>query len=112
MDRRAVFVGVFLFTLISTLLVGGVCLYVGQGIYRSVVYAVVTMWVTGIVSQLALQNLYHAVVRPIEDARLDDRVARAKVEVNLDEVEEIDQVLSLEKEMNRAAQKAVRGGKS
>lgn len=110
MDRRVVFLAVFLLTLVSTVLVVGVCLYTRQTELTTVLYGLVTMWLMGILSQILLQHLYQTVVRPIENQRLDDEIAKAKLDVNLEDIEEIDQVIQMEKEVGRQAAKAMKGG--
>lgn len=109
MDRRIVFFGVFLITLISTLLVCGVCLYSGQTALTTALYSLVTMWLMGIASQILLQHLYQSVVRPMENEKLDEELAKAKLDVNLEDIEEIDQVIQMEKEVGRQAAQAMKG---
>ncbi|MCB1135025.1 MAG: hypothetical protein KDK78_02050 [Chlamydiia bacterium] len=109
MDRRIVFFSVMVFTLLSTLLVFAIGLVTGQTLLTAVIYALATMWLMGISSQILLQHLYESVVRPLENERLDEELAKAKLDVNLEDIEEIDQVIQLEKEVGRQAQMAMKG---
>lgn len=95
MDRRIIFFLVFVITLTSTLLVTAVSLFTKQPAFDTVLYALATMWIMGIVTQLLLQNLYQAIVRPMEQARMQERAKEAESEVNLEEIEEIDQVTQM-----------------
>ncbi len=94
MDRRIVFLLVFLLTLFSTVLVGAVSLWTGQTVLRSVLLALATMWVMGILGQILLHNLYQAIVKPMEEEKEELRVDAVTEELNLDEVEEIDEAVN------------------
>jgi hypothetical protein len=63
----------------------------------------------GIASQILLQHLYQSVVRPMENEKLDEELAKAKLDVNLEDIEEIDQVIQMEKEVGRQAAQAMKG---
>lgn len=108
MDRRIVFFAVFVITLISTLLVFAVSIYTQQTLMTTVVYGMVTMWLMGIISQVLLQHLYQSMVRPMEHARMDEEADKAKLEINLEDIEEIDQVAEMEREVGQAAARAVK----
>lgn len=100
MDRRVIFFLVFIITLVSTALVAGVCLLTKQPALDTVLYSVITMWIMGVVSQLLLQNLYQAIVKPMEQLRQEVRQQQTSVPLDLDDVEEIEQA----NEMIRNAQ--------
>lgn len=102
MDRRGLFLFVFVFTAASTLLVGAVSIWTEQNWLDTVLYSLVTMWLTGIVSQLLMQHLYLGIVRPMEEEKLETMLAKAEAEINIDEVEEIDQVQALEEAKRKA----------
>jgi hypothetical protein len=89
MDRRSLFFLVFVFTLVSTILVAGISYFVGNTAFNTVIYALVTMWVVGIISQLLLQNIYQAIIKPLEDERMERRRKGVEQELNLEEVEAI-----------------------
>ena len=95
MDRRIVFFLVFSFTLFSTLLVAFVCFLTNQTIITSTLYTVVTMWVTGIVSQLLLHNLYQSIVAPLDNEKEEE--LEEEHAFNYDDIEEIDQVKEIAK---------------
>lgn len=90
MDRRGLFFLVFVFTLVSTLLVAGISYFVGNTAFNTVIYALVTMWVVGIISQLLLQNIYQAIVKPLEEEWIEKKRKNAERELNLEEVEAIE----------------------
>lgn len=104
LDRRAVFAIVFLFTLLSTVIVAAACLYFGQTATMTVVYSLATMWLVGVFSQILLHNLYQAVVKPLEEELIERRRANARSELNLEGVEAIDEA----NERIENAQKKVR----
>ena len=91
MDRRVVFFLVFVVTFVSTALVAGVCLITRQPALDTVLYSMITMWIMGVVSQLLLQNLYQAIVKPMEQDRQQARMQQNSVSIDLDDVEEIEQ---------------------
>lgn len=91
MDRRIVFFLVFVITLLSTLVVAGVCLLMRQPLVDTVLYSLAAMWIMGIVSQLLLQNLFYSIVRPLQEAWQQKVHEEMSPAVNLDEVEEIDE---------------------
>ena len=93
MHRSVVFLMVFFFTLMSTILVGVVSWMTGQGIFYTVIYSVATMWITGIVSQVLVLNLYQGVVKPLEEQRVQAKQEELKEELNLDAVEAIDDAI-------------------
>ena len=95
MDRRIVFFVVFVITLVSTVLVFSICLLAHQPIFETTLYSVVTMWIMGIVSQLLLQNLYQAIVKPLEDSQRQQIEQRTAEEINLKDIEEIDQATEI-----------------
>jgi uncharacterized membrane protein SpoIIM required for sporulation len=97
-DRRIIFLLVFIFTLASTVLVAVVSLMNDQGWIRTAIYSLATMWIVGVVSQLLIQHLYLSIVKPMDDSKREEMLAeQAKMEINLDEIEEIDQVIDLNK---------------
>ena len=57
MDRRIVFFLTFVITLTSICLVTLASLYFNRSVFETVLYAVATMWIMGVASQLLLQNL-------------------------------------------------------
>jgi hypothetical protein len=94
MDRRIVFFLVFVITLLSTLLVATICMLTKQSMIESVLYTLATMWIMGVVSQLLLQNLYQAIVRPIEREKQQRvNIENNTLNLNLEEIEEINQVV-------------------
>jgi hypothetical protein len=96
LDRRGLFLFVFILTLGSTILVGSIGVWTEQNWLDIILYSLVTMWITGVVSQLIVQHLYLGIIRPLEEIKLESMLAKAKAEINIDEVEEIDQVRALE----------------
>ncbi len=72
MDKRIPFALVFLFTLFSTVSVALVCWFTSQGFLRSALYAMVTMWITGIISQLLFHSIYLNIVKPLEEQKKRD----------------------------------------
>ncbi|MCH1430596.1 MAG: hypothetical protein GWP59_03545 [Chlamydiales bacterium] len=93
MDKRALFLIVFIFTLISTLLVGAVSLYIGHSWLDVVLYSLGTMWVVGIISQLLMHHLYLSIIRPIEEEKYKKEVEKElQHTIPLDEVEKIDEI--------------------
>jgi hypothetical protein len=101
-DRRILFVVVFCLTLISTLLVAFVCIMTEQTGLHTILYSLATMWIMGIVSQVLLQHVYLGIVRPLEEDKYEERLDRAKSQMNIDDIEEIDQVEELEEAMKKA----------
>lgn len=102
MDKRIPFLFVFCFTLLSTFLVAFVCFWTEQRYLDSVLFTLAAMWITGIVSQLLVQHLYLGIVRPLEEEKYEKVLAKAKADINIDEVEEIDQVGELEEAKKKA----------
>lgn len=93
MDKRALFLFVFIFTLISTLAVSVISLYMEHSWLDTVLYALATMWVVGIASQLLVHFLYLSILRPIEEQKFKHKVEKdLKHNIPLDEVERIDDV--------------------
>ncbi|SCA58793.1 hypothetical protein AB751O23_AP_00030 [Chlamydiales bacterium SCGC AB-751-O23] len=94
MDKRALFLIVFIFTLISTLLVAGISLYMGHNWLDIVLYSLATMWVVGIISQLLMHHLYLSILRPIEEEKYKTQVKdELQHSIPLDEIEKIDEVV-------------------
>ena len=94
MDRRIIFFIIFTITVVSTLLVTAVSIMSGQSWLYTVIYAVVTMWVMGIISQILMQNLYHTIIQPLEEEK--QAIAKEEtVQLNLEDLQEIDQVHEL-----------------
>lgn len=94
MDRRVIFVLVFFFTLLSTVLVFAVCLITGQTWLATAVYSLAAMWIVGIISQLLMRHLYLSIVKPMDDAAYEDMVKKElRLDANLDEVESINEVI-------------------
>jgi len=94
MDKRALFLIVFIFTLISTLLVAGISLYMGHNWLDVVLYSLATMWVVGIISQLLMHHLYLSILRPIEEEKYKTQVKdELQHSIPLDEIEKIDEVV-------------------
>ena len=58
----------------------------GQSVIETCLYTIVSMWISGVSSQLLIQHLYNSVIRPLDEKR-------EKVAVNLHEVEKIDELL-------------------
>ena len=102
MDRRGLFLFVFIFTVGTTLLVGSVSVWTNQTLLDTVLYSLVSMWISGVVSQLLMQHLYLGIVRPLEEEKLESMLAKAQAEININEVEEIDQVQALEEAKKKA----------
>ncbi len=102
MDHRALFLFVFLFTLLSTVLVAAACYLTGQTLLDTTLYSLATMWLVGIVAQVLGQQLYLGIIRPLEESRLAKTLDKVKSEINIDEIEEIDQVAQLELAKQRA----------
>jgi LPS O-antigen subunit length determinant protein (WzzB/FepE family) len=75
-NRKIVFFSVFVFTLVSTLLVFSVCLLSNQTWLVTILFTLSTMWVIGILSQLALHHLYLSVVKPIEDKAFEKKIRK------------------------------------
>jgi uncharacterized membrane-anchored protein YitT (DUF2179 family) len=92
-DRRIIFIGTFFFTLFSTILVAFVSFATEQGMLYTVLYSLATMWITGVISQVLLQNLYQGIVKPLEEVRVENRKEEKRREVNLQEVEAIDDAM-------------------
>lgn len=93
MDKRTIFVMVFFFTLISTILVAIVCVLTGQKALTTVLYSLATMWITGIISQLLFQSLYQSVVVPREEVKQEQEEQEPTMpELNLEGLEEIEEV--------------------
>jgi len=93
-DKRIVFLLVFLFTLVSTILVLFVCIATEQKWLTTVLYTLATMWLVGVLSQLLIQHLYLSIVKPIDDAKFEKNLKEQSVpEIDLEELEEIDQVV-------------------
>lgn len=67
----------------------------GQSVIETCLYTIVSMWISGVSSQLLIQHLYNSVIRPLEEERAEMSQAekREKVAVNLHEVEKIDELL-------------------
>lgn len=94
MDRRVLFTIVFLLTLISTLLVIVIGMLSNQKWLYTALYALGTMWIMGIVSQLLIKHLYFSVVRTVEIAKAEECAKKAaELEIDIDEVERIDQLM-------------------
>lgn len=98
MDRRIIFLAVFVITLFSTLTVGAVSYFVGQSWLRTVLFSLATMWIVGILSQVLITNLYHVVVRPMEEEKRTDERLQRQEDLNLQDVEEIDQAAQILRE--------------
>lgn len=98
MDRRAVFVLVFIVTFVSTALVAIACLWSKQSLLTTALYSLATMWIMGIVAQLAIHHLWETLIRPMENSQQEQMVASSKAEekTNLNEIENIDQILAWE----------------
>jgi hypothetical protein len=112
LDRRGLFLFVFIFTVSSTLLVTSVSIWTEQNWLDTILYSLVTMWITGVVSQLLMQHLYLGIIRPMEEEKLETMLAQAQAEINIDEVEEIDQVQALEEAKKKAEEVTADIGKS
>ena len=95
LDRRITFVLVFFFTTTSTVLVAAVARYVGHGWLTTALYSLVTMWITGIISQLVFHSLYQNIVKPMEDEFYDQANVQEKLSIDLDSVQTIQQVEDL-----------------
>lgn len=91
-DKRVLFLFVFCFTFFTTVLVALVCFWTEQRILDGILFTLASMWISGIVSQLLLQNLYLGIVRPLEEARLEEKLAKRKFLVNIDDIETISEV--------------------
>lgn len=112
MDRRIVFVLVFLFTLLSTVLVSVTSLLSGQSLMHTVIYSLVTMWLVGIVSELLLSNLYSGIVRPLEEEEQERKKEKEMEEINLEQVEEVEVARDRLKEVELTAVAGVEKEKS
>lgn len=112
MDKRALFLFVFTFTAMSTLLVAFVSFWTGQRVLDTVLFSLATMWITGVVSQLLLQHVYLGIIRPMEELKYERMLAKAKADINIDDVEEIDQVEELEEAKKKAEAVEADGRKS
>ena len=98
MDKRFVFLLVFLFTLFCTVLVAVVSLLTEQTLLTTVIYSFATMWVTGILSQLVFKHLYLGIVKPMEDSKQGEKLKEERrKELNVAEIERIDQVVKPKK---------------
>lgn len=96
MDRRSLFFIVFLFTLISTFLVGSVSLATGQGWLVTALYSLVTMWIVGILAQVVVRHVYLQVVYPLEVKKAKDEILESRLLVrDLEDVEEIDRAVTI-----------------
>lgn len=94
MDKRAVFLLVFCFTLLSTLVVSIVSVLSKHSWIDTVLYSLVTMWVVGIISQLMIHHLYMAIIKPMEEKLFEQRIKKKySHDIDLDKVEKIDDVL-------------------
>jgi len=91
-DKRVLFLFVFSFTFFTTVLVALVCFWTEQRVLDGILFTLASMWISGIVSQLLLQNLYLGIVRPLEEARLEEKLAKRKFLVNIDDIESISEV--------------------
>ena len=91
LERRTVFFLVFCITLASTVIAALVSYASGQTLLRTVLFSLATMWIMGIISQIALQGLYQSVVRPLEQARAESNV-EDNMESLIEDVERIDEV--------------------
>ena len=93
MDRRAIFVVVFFFTLLSTVLVAIASFLSGQSWLHIALYSLATMWIVGVLSQLLLQNLYSSIVRPYEEEKRQRMLEeQMKQEIDVDQVEAVEDV--------------------
>ncbi len=109
MDQRHIFILVFLFTLISTCLVAAVSLFTGQGWLVTVLYALATMWIVGILSQVIFRHLYLQVVFPTEVQRTKEELKKGYSRSDeLEEVEAIDDAVRVI-EQSEAEQDGMRG---
>jgi hypothetical protein len=92
-DRRAIFVVVFFFTLLSTVLVAVVSFLSGQGWLHIALYSLATMWIVGVLSQLLLQNLYSSIIRPYEEEKRQRMLEeQMKQEIDIEQVEAVEDV--------------------
>ena len=93
MDKRILFLFVFIFTLFSTASVSFISLYMDHSWLDTVLYALATMWVVGVASQLLVHFLYLNILRPIEERKYKEKVKdELRHDIPLDEVERIDDV--------------------
>ena len=102
-DRRIIFVGTFFFTIVSTALVAFVSFMTEQSAFNTALYSLATMWITGVVSQVFLQNLYQGIVKPLEETRRERKRDDKRREINLQEVEAIDDAIDRVKDAMREA---------
>jgi Na+-translocating ferredoxin:NAD+ oxidoreductase RnfG subunit len=94
MDRKGLFLIVFLFTLASTLAVALVSILTEQGPLYTVLYSLVAMWIVGIISQVLITSVYQSVIKPLEEEKREAGRKEVRKELNLSEVEEIDEAVS------------------
>ncbi len=103
MDRKSLFFIVFLFTLVSTCIVGSVSLATGQGWLVTALYSLVTMWIIGILGQVVVRHVYLQVVYPLEAKKAKEEVMESHLSVrDLEDVEEIDAAVELASEKEQA----------
>jgi hypothetical protein len=96
MDRKSLFFIVFLFTLISTFLVGSVSLATGQGWLVTSLYSLVTMWIIGILAQVLVRHVYLQVVYPLEIKKAKEEIMESRLSIrDLEDVEEIDEAANI-----------------
>ncbi|MDF2549030.1 MAG: hypothetical protein K0S07_97 [Chlamydiales bacterium] len=86
-NRKIIFYAAFSITLFSTLLVFIACVLTSQSMLNSVFYMLFTMWLMGILSLLLMQNLYFAVVQPLEIKR-EEELTRELWEYEPESIEE------------------------
>ena len=106
MERRIIFVLVFVFTIMSTLAVGVTCWLSGQNWFTTALYTIATMWITGIVSQLLIHNLYLNIMKPIEEQKSSEDFEKKKIKFDVDDIEEINQIPGLGKVEDPAKQES------
>ncbi|MBN4067048.1 hypothetical protein JYU14_03090 [Simkania negevensis] len=66
MDRRIIFVFVFVFTLVSTLLVFFASLAAHQTWLNTILYSLTAMWLVGILSQIVVRHIYMRIINTYE----------------------------------------------
>ncbi len=106
MDRKSLFFIVFLFTILSTLIVGSVSLATGQGWLITALYSLVTMWIVGILAQVVVRHVYLQVVYPLELKKVKETIMESRLSVrDLEDVEEIDAAVEIANEKEQVNRK-------
>ena len=84
-----------------------ICLTTGQTWITTILYSLATMWIIGIISQLALHHLYLAIVKPMENKRFEENLKKEnELHFDIDSVERISDIESgqIKKEAEKRTQ--------